>query len=357
MRKLWKACTCTCNEFEFDSDLRAKFEFGGRFGRNSFSCVSSDQQERFQTEFQNSFERVRDKLFAYGWLSSREASLPPRVTTGPYQPEADLNVFVSEAYRRSQALIPAWQGHRGWMEFPAYRVVAGQAAIAHELTHVLFPNGNRMLAEGLAVYLQHKLFPERPVFPNFGDELESVVAEFVFTHYPKRTPYALWNMDIEAFEQISTPDMLSLRIGRDSHVGADPLDTEPPPEVEKFLYAIAGSFVGFLLENPFGVGDVLGDGVLTEKHFGDLYLQTPLQPFSRNAGRPDRWQKCYEGEHNTLKNLVLLWKTYMHFILLGNMASVHKRGEEGAFSIPNTLPEKYGDNKLVQKAYAKLSAI
>ncbi len=40
------------------------------------------------------------------------------------------------------------------MEFPAWRVNAGKAAILHELAHVFFPNGNRFLAEGLAVYLQ-----------------------------------------------------------------------------------------------------------------------------------------------------------------------------------------------------------
>jgi hypothetical protein len=33
------------------------------------------------------------------------------------------------------------------MEFPAWRVMAGEAAIMHELVHVYFPNGNRLLAE------------------------------------------------------------------------------------------------------------------------------------------------------------------------------------------------------------------
>ena len=40
------------------------------------------------------------------------------------------------------------------MEFPARRIMAREAAIAHELVHVFFPSGNRFLAEGLATYLQ-----------------------------------------------------------------------------------------------------------------------------------------------------------------------------------------------------------
>ncbi len=140
MVTLGKACACNLKEFQFDPELRAKFDFGGRFGQNSFLCVSPDQQEKFQSDFTNQFERVRNALLDYGWLSSSDASLPPRASTGPYQSGADINVFVSEVYDRSKALVPAWSGRRGWMEFPAYRVVAGQAAITHEIVHVLFPS-------------------------------------------------------------------------------------------------------------------------------------------------------------------------------------------------------------------------
>jgi hypothetical protein len=353
MLTLGKACTC--NEFKFDRELRARFEFGGRFGRDSFCCVSQDQQGQFQDDFRNQFEIVQKKLSAYGWLAPPDALLPPRVSAGPYQPGADFNVFVSEAYDKSIALVPAWLGQRGWMEFPAHRVVAGEASIAHEIVHVLFPNGNRMLAEGLAVYLQHKLFPEIQVYPNFGDELEALVAEFVFTNYPKRTPYALWNMDLEALERISTPDGLGMRIGRDSIAGTTPGDPNPPTDAEKFLYAVAGSFVKFLLENPYDIGGA----ALTESNFGKLYLKTPLQPLNRNAGDPKRWGDCYQesGKAYSFRDLTLLWKKYMHFILCGKFAPNPEKKAPQGLPIPNTPPEKYHDNPLVKSAYAKLNAI
>ena len=104
------------------------------------------------------FPAIRIKTITNGFLLMRRSRLVSsrgRIDRGP-----DLHIFVSEVYPRSKALVPAWLGQRGWMEFPAHRVVAGEASIAHELVHVLFPNGNRMLAEGLAVYLQHKLFPK-----------------------------------------------------------------------------------------------------------------------------------------------------------------------------------------------------
>jgi hypothetical protein len=347
--------SCTCNEFKFDRELRARFEFGGRFGQDTFRCVSQDQQEQFQNDFRNQFETVRKKLAAYGWTSPPDALLPPRVSAGPYQPGADFNVFVSEAYDRSIALVPAWLGKRGWMEFPAHRVVAGEASIAHEIVHVLFPNGNRMLAEGLAVYLQHKLFPEIPVYPNFGDELEALVAEFIFTNYPKRTPYALWNMDLGVLERSSTPDGLSMRIGRDILVAATSGDPNPAIDAEKFLYAVAGSFVKFLLENPYGIGGA----ALTESNFGKLYLKTPLQPLDRNAGDPKRWEDCYQdgAKAYSFMELTLLWKTYMHFILCGKFAPNPDKGRQHGLPIPNTPPEKYDNNPLVKTAYAKLNAI
>ena len=69
----------------------------------------------------------------------------------------ELRVIVSNAFKISKSLVPAWYGSYGRMEFPAWRVVARQAAIAHELAHVFSPNGNRLLAEGLAVHLQDQI--------------------------------------------------------------------------------------------------------------------------------------------------------------------------------------------------------
>jgi hypothetical protein len=329
-------------KLKFDGDLRASFEFGGRFGDDSFPSVSPDRQKRFQAEFVQQFKRVQAQLSNYNWLSS-EKSLPPRVIEGPYQPRTDLHVFISEMYSLSKSLVPAWFGQRGWMEFPAYRVAAGQASIGHELVHILFPNGNRMLAEGLAVYLQYKLFPEIAVYPNFRAPLESLISDFLSANFagpPENQAYALWNMDLDGLDTISTPDELSLRIGRHPIIGAKPGVPDSPPEEGKFLYGVAGSLVGFLLENPIQPGYDL----LTEANFGALYQSTPLRPLERDAGAPDRWQKFYRDKNMsyTFNDLGLLWKTYTHFLLFA--------GQPNEISIPDNFRKK----QLVAKLYDKL---
>jgi hypothetical protein len=304
--------TFSSTAFEFDDDLLARFDFGGRFGGDSYPCVSPTQQTRFQDDFLAQIKTVLTQLRDYHWLAS-DAVLPPRVITGPYQPRTDFHITVSEAYSLSRSLVPAWSGQRGWMEFPAHRVVAGDASIAHEIVHVLFPNGGRMLAEGLAVYLQDKL-SDVPVYPNFGVPLdESVVNYLVHKHIQDPSsldaPSMLWKMNLDAFEQISTPDELGLRIGKDI-IGARPgfgilPGEEPiPPDEAKATYKVAGSLVKFLLENP------IGDSLLTKNNFGAIYKSTPLRPLERYSGAPYRWQKSYLYSFH---DLGLLWKTYMHF--------------------------------------------
>jgi hypothetical protein len=332
-----------CRAFGFDTNLLAQFDFGGQIDNNCFASVSPEQQKKFQVDFVSQFEKVRDQLLKYRWLSA-EAILPPRVTTGPCCAPSDFHVFISDAYDLSRSLVPAWQGQRGWMEFPAHRVIVNAAAIAHELVHVLFPNGNRMLAEGLATYLQHKLLPRVPVYPNYGDALEVVVEEFLRATFRDDPSGALWNMDLEGLEGISTPDDLFMRVGTRPFIGGDPAKAEiPDPEQTKFLYAVAGSFVGFLLENP------IEDAILTEKNFGTLYLSSPLRPLERDSGASDRWQKAYQGKdrHNkrsyySFRDLSLLWRTYMHFILF----------REDKEKPP--IPDNYRRNKLVSDLYAKL---
>jgi hypothetical protein len=302
--------------FDFGGDLLARFDFGGRFGGDSYPSVSPAQQSKFQADFLAHVANVLARLHRYQWLAPN-ALLPPRVTSGPYQPRTDFHVFVSETYGKSRSLVPAWSGQRGWMEFPAYRVVGGNASIAHELVHVLFPNGHRMLAEGLAVYLQDKL-SDIPVYPNFGDPLEDQVATFLSVTYETSAPDMLWKMDLDAFEQISTPDELGLGIGR-GIIGAKPGfglkdgDDDPPSEETRTAYAVAGSLVDFLLDNP------IEDDLLTEKNFGALYNSTPLRPLERYSGNPARWKDCYKGKGKsyTFTDLGLLWKTYMHVKFVG----------------------------------------
>jgi hypothetical protein len=334
--------------FEFDTNLLARFDFSGQIAADSFPSVSPAQQKKFRTDFVKQLKEVRDQLAKYKWLSPG-AILPPRVISGPCQPPSDFHVFVSDSYDLSRALVPAWHGQRGWMEFPAHRVVVGGATIAHELVHVLLPNGNRMLAEGLATYLQHKLLPKLPVFPNYGDPLERVVENFLSKNFPDDSSGALWNMDLDGLESISTPDELFMCIGSHPFIGGDPAkaDSAPDPQQVKFVYSVAGSFVGFLLENP-----IEDNGLLTESNFGALYQSSPLRPLERDSGDPDRWQKYYRGKNSrrqdisySFKDLGLLWKTYMHFVLFTGAKD----------EIP--IPDNYRRNKLVSDLYNKLKGI
>jgi hypothetical protein len=302
--------------FEVGGDLLAKFDFGGRFNGDSYPSVSPSQQAKFQADFLAQVAKVLDQLHKLQWLAA-DAVLPPRVTAGPYQPRADFHVFVSEMYGKSRSLVPAWSGQRGWMEFPAYRVSGGDASIAHELTHVMFPNGNRILAEGLAIYLQNKVSTV-PVYPNFGKPLEDLVDVFLDATYRDEAADMLWGMNLDAFEQISTPDELGLRLG-EKMIGAKPGhglkegDDDPPPEETKAVYVVAGSLVEFLIENP------IGDELLTKKNFGALYNSTPLRPLERGCGDKARWQAHYQGKGKSYSftDLGLLWKTYMHVKLVG----------------------------------------
>jgi hypothetical protein len=309
--------------FDIADCLLAKFDFGGRFGGDSYPCVSPAQQSRFQDDFQAQVTNVLKRLHDYQWLADH-AVLPPRVTTGPYQPRTDFHVFVSEMYGKSRSLVPAWSGQRGWMEFPAYRVAGGTASIAHELVHVLFPNGNRMLAEGLAVYLQGKL-SKTPVYPNFGIPLNDMVAGFLSAYdaYDGEPVDRLWQLNLDSFEQISTPDELGLAVGKDM-IGARPGhglkdgDDEPSLEEGKDVYVVAGSLVEFLLENP------IEDSLLTEMNFGALYNSTPLRPLERCPGNPVRWKDCYKGKGKSysFKEIGLLWKTYLHVEFVSDGARI-----------------------------------
>ena len=337
----------TVKGFDYATDLLAQFEFGGRIGDDSFPSVSPAQQAKFQADFVAQFRKVQDQLAKYKWLSP-DSPLPPRVVSGPYQPASDFHVFVSEMYDLSRSLVPSWQGQRGWMEFPAHRVVVGEAAIAHELVHVLFPNGNRMLAEGLAVYLQQKLFSRLPVYPNYAQPLEEVVQSFLRTTFPDSPSDALWGIDLDGLESISTPDDLYVRVGTRPFIGGDPAKDSPPdPQQTKFVYAVAGSCVGFLLENP-----IEEDGILTESNFGALYKSTPLRPLERDSGAPDRWHRFYRGKNRqgkttsySFSDLGLLWKTYMHFVLFSG----------GKDEMP--IPDGYRKMELVAKLYSKLKGI
>jgi hypothetical protein len=161
------------------------------------------------------------------------------------------------------------------MEFPTHRVVERKAAIIHELTHVFFPNGNRLLAEGLAVYMQH-LIGGNPAFPNFGrppHELMPEISREIIPGFRCGDPASLEQLSLARLDRIATPNPLTLQIGAAS-CGVD-------QKGQARLYTIAGSFTQFLIET-YG---------LTK--FWGLYRATPLLPSQLNAGALERWHEIF----------------------------------------------------------------
>jgi hypothetical protein len=129
-----------------------------------------------------------------------------------------IRIHVDRSYRISKALVPSYQGNRGFMEMPLRGVRNNDGALLHEMVHIYAPNENRFLAEGLAVYLHHKMAGNR-AFPNFGKSL-----------------------DAEAGERLAQIESLDrLNAVRTPRPLGSVLD-------EQSAYIFAGSFVGFLIE-------------------------------------------------------------------------------------------------------------
>jgi hypothetical protein len=224
------------------------------------SPVSPDQQHDFVTSFRRDHASLKTWAATVGW-------------TLPAVP--DLQISVSEAYRISRALVPAWEGRVGWMEFPARRVIAGSAAILHELIHVYFPNGNRLLAEGFAIYLQD-LMGGNQAFPNFGRPLHEVARaalQEIVPGFGVGDVNSLDQLHLADLDGIPTPNPLTLDIG--GQVFGE------GPRGQGRLYPLAGSFVQFLIEEH-GIA-----------RFRELYASTPLIPSVLNGGTPGRWRDAY----------------------------------------------------------------
>lgn len=166
--------------------------------------------------------------------------------TGPYL------IDIRDSRGTAMALIPAWRGKRGYVVFPMRTIRESNAPIIHEIVHVIATNGNRFLAEGLAVHA-HDGLGGQTAFPNFGRDLHSRAAPFA------------QNADIEALDRLPVPARLRL----------PDLDVQP-------AYLVAGSFVRFLIETR-GLAP-----------FRELYARTPLVPGVRNAGTPRRWSEIYD---------------------------------------------------------------
>ena len=129
-----------------------------------------------------------------------------------------VRIHVDGAYRISRALVPGYQGNRGFMEMPLRGVREGNGALLHEIVHIYAPNDNRFLAEGLAVYVHQKLAGNR-AFPNFGRPLDGAARS------------SLGAIEsLEALNSVRTPQPLGAVAS------------------EQVAYVLAGSFVGFLIE-------------------------------------------------------------------------------------------------------------
>ncbi len=164
-----------------------------------------------------------------------------------------FHIAVNNTFPVSMALVPAWYGQIGLILFPDITIQTGNAATIHEVTHVFAPNGNRFLAEGLAVFA-HEHLQGPPAYPNFGVDLKVMAKRYA------------GRADIAFLDTATTP--------------------KPPRLMSKTLesrgvYVVAGSFVRFLIEE-FGLA-----------RFRELYATTPLIPGKREAGGPERWERIY----------------------------------------------------------------
>jgi len=255
---------------------------GRRLGEIRFEALFGAEPLTHATQNEFKADLCRDTARLEQW------ALDHHWLIAPARSALKFRVVVSERFKISKSLVPAWSGHPGHMEFPTWRVVARKAAIAHELAHVFFPNGNRLLAEGLAVYLQAAI-GGNPAFPNFGRPLHDQVRSQLCSMAPEISHGDSTSLDsIRFFEldAIATPRPLTLRVGNEFY-GED-------PHGQMHLYPIAGSFIQFLIER-YGVDA-----------FRQLYERSPLLPLQQNSGLPDRWSAIYS---RTLDDLAQEWKT------------------------------------------------
>jgi hypothetical protein len=255
------------------TDAAATFYFDGQVDGVPYPTLSPAQQAAFKADFCREVTSLKQWALGENWLPA---------------PCADLQIFVSDEYKISRSLVPAAVDRRGRMEFPAWKVVAGEAAILHELVHVFFPNGNRFLAEGLAIFLQATI-GGNPAFPNFGRPLHEVARELVRESAPQfmpGKPESLDKLRLADLDRIATPSPLRLRVGRYLY--------DNTPAGQAYIYPMAGSFVQFLVE------------VYGTNKFRALFERTPLVPFGRDAGTPERWVEVYGI---ALSDLELQWRS------------------------------------------------
>jgi hypothetical protein len=283
--------------------LSVRFEYNEDIAGAPYPSMPADQQAEFEARFCKAAVEVTKWFTDKSWLVGGSSPLPPVPAVGTYRPTSQLQVFVAIQYDISQSLVPAWLGQRGRMQFPSVEAVAGQAAAAHELAHVFFPGGNRLLAEGLAVYLQQAYVSKpgqapqpiatNPGFPNYGADLH--LTAYQYTSCPATfIGIPLDKIDLVSVDKIATPNELRLRAGRVLVALSNP------------NYVVAGSFVRFLIEN-YGDSSETDDTRMAK--FRDVYFSAPLVPFEPRPGIANRWNKSYG---KTLADLQDKWRQYLN---------------------------------------------
>ena len=188
-------------QFGAHGDCRIeKIDFEFECARDGARALTEARRAEFKDDVCQEIIRLQKWASDLGWIEF---------------PVTQLKIVVSDRYRSSKSLVPAWSGRRGYMEFPTWRVASRRAAIVHELVHVFYPSGNRFLAEGLAVHLQDSV-GSNPAFPNFGEPLHGNVFDRLQEMTKSASdgePLGLRQIHLAELDGIATPSPLTLRVG------------------------------------------------------------------------------------------------------------------------------------------------
>jgi hypothetical protein len=208
-----------------------------------------------------------------------------QILTGPPQ----MKILIGDHFHLGRSLVPAWEGDRGRVEFPKERAMPAdgsiRADIAHEVFHVYFPNGNRMLAEGIAIYVQDET-ATNPAYPNWGKPVHQRVFCALHKHQ------ALDAIDLSKLDAFATPQVLTLDLPPQY-----PLQEKHRLEAEQqAAYLVAGSFVRYLIDT------------YTMDKFRNLYERTAFEAkrYVRRDAKRDDWTDSYA---RSLSVLDREWKT------------------------------------------------
>jgi hypothetical protein len=258
-------------------------------------AVASDH-EWFKDEFCRSVKALetwlaRQRLLPAG--QGLEAQFPlPTPGNGLFgRPGYDFIVSeVANLPVSAKSLEHAYRGHRGVMEFRDVEIHNRTSGILHELVHVYLPNGNRLLAEGLAVYLQ-SLLSNVPSLPN--NNVDLYVAASANNPTTGHAPACRVGIGIGpgTCNDNRNDNTAPLPTGnRDRIMVPDPLGGQDD-------YIAAGAFVRYLIEM---------EGMAK---FRQIYERTPLIVGATNQTYDiGRWMEAYGKDLGTI---VREWRTFL----------------------------------------------